>query len=152
MPLIKTLTFNFICTILFGWLSGDEREYFLKNFQEIVEGLWSVPVNLPFTRYNRAIRASKMVRQALKHVVHKRKMELEKDPNGHPEDLITCLLRKGEDNNEMSDEEIMDNSVVAMLAGHDTTSVLVIFVIRQLSLHPGIYASVLKGMLFWVRP
>ncbi|KAK9151803.1 hypothetical protein Syun_010112 [Stephania yunnanensis] len=58
LPLMKSLTFNTICSHLFGLEAGTRREEFLASFQRMIEGMWSVPMNFPFTRFNRSLEAS----------------------------------------------------------------------------------------------
>ncbi|KAL9444432.1 hypothetical protein AB3S75_017592 [Citrus x aurantiifolia] len=48
LPLMKTLTFNIICSFLFGLERGKQRDQFLGGLQDMIKGTWAVPVNLPF--------------------------------------------------------------------------------------------------------
>ncbi|KAI4388357.1 hypothetical protein MLD38_000691 [Melastoma candidum] len=146
LPLMKKLTFNIICDVLFGLERGAPRDDHLESFQTMIEGMWSIPVNLPFTRYNRSLCASARVQEMLKRVVHNKRRELEKDPSAPQKDMIACLLSKRDDSGEqlLTDEEIIHNAKIVMVAGHDTSSVLITFMIRQLSNSLDIYEHVLK--------
>ncbi|XP_030542985.1 cytochrome P450 716B1-like [Rhodamnia argentea] len=146
LPLMKILTFNIICSLLFGVEERAEREKFLKNFQEMIEGMWSIPVKLPFTRYNRSLRASSRVQSMLKELVQKKKVKLEQCAATPHQDLITCLLSKRNEGNEraVTDKEILHNIMLVMVAGHDTSSVLITFMLRLLSKNPAVYEAVLQ--------
>ncbi|PIN12210.1 Cytochrome P450 CYP4/CYP19/CYP26 subfamily [Handroanthus impetiginosus] len=145
LPLMKTLTFNIICSLLFGVERGARRDTFVQFFQEMIEGMWSIPVNIPFTRFNRSLKASAKVQKLLKDLIHEKRIELEKGASPH-QDLITCLLSiRGEDNLELvSEHEIIHNVMLIMVAGHDTSSVLITFIIRLLANDPNTHAAVLK--------
>ncbi|KAJ9672088.1 hypothetical protein PVL29_025653 [Vitis rotundifolia] len=144
MPLMKTLTFNIICGLLFGVERGIRREKFVARFQEMIEGIWSVPVNLPFTRYNRSLQASTKIQNMIKELMKEKDVELEKGASPH-QDLITCLLSiRGKNNEVITEKEIVDNVLLVMVAGHDTSAVLITFLVRLLANDPDVYAAVLK--------
>ncbi|GKC75876.1 cytochrome P450 716B1-like protein, partial [Tanacetum coccineum] len=97
-PLIKVLTFNVICSLLFGIEKGPKREKFLPLFQDMIEGLLSIPINLPFTQFNRGILARKKMVPMLMDLIHEKREVLEKQkhlasPN---KDLITSFLKHEE--------------------------------------------------------
>ncbi|KAL2472992.1 Cytochrome [Forsythia ovata] len=148
LPLMKTLTFNIICTLLFGVERGARRDKLVRYFQEILEGLWSIPVNFPFTRFNRGLKASAKVQSILKNLVREKRDELKKAASSH-QDLITSLLNiRGEDDRELvSEDEIVHNIMLIMVAGHDTSAVLISFIVRLLANDPAIYAAILKGII-----
>ncbi|KAI6687486.1 hypothetical protein NL676_024314 [Syzygium grande] len=146
LPMMKNLTFNIICSLLFGMEERAEREKFLQSFQEMIEGMWSIPVKLPFTRYNRSLRASSKVQDLLKELVREKKAKLEQHTASPHQDLITCLLSKRDEENKrvVTDKEILHNIMLIMVAGHDTSSVLITFMLRLLSKNPAIYKAVLQ--------
>jgi cytochrome P450 len=62
-------------------------------------------------------------------------------------DLITCLLSLTDDQGDqlLTDEEIVDNAMVALIAGHDTSSILMTFMVRQLANDPVTLAAMVQG-------
>jgi cytochrome P450 len=46
MPLMKRLTFDIISSLLFGLERGAVRDSLAEDFARVMEGMWSVPVNL----------------------------------------------------------------------------------------------------------
>ena len=74
---MKTLTFNIICSLIFGVERGARREKIVACFQEMMVGMWSVPVNLPFTRYNRGLKASATVQNMVKDLIREKRVEVE---------------------------------------------------------------------------
>ncbi|CAK8538787.1 unnamed protein product [Lathyrus sativus] len=145
LPLMKTLTFNIICSLLFGLESGKQRDQFMKPFQAMIQGMWSIPVNAPFTRYNRSLRASARIQNLLKEIVHQKKEEHEKNGADSRQDLISCLLSMVEDGKQvLTEKEIIHNAMLVMVAGHDTSSIVITFVIRLLANEPAICADILQ--------
>ncbi|PIA38097.1 hypothetical protein AQUCO_02800027v1, partial [Aquilegia coerulea] len=144
LPLMKTLTFNIMCSLIFGLERGTRRENFICWFQHMLEGLWSVPVDLPFTRFNRSIQASSKIQSMLMDIIHEKRSSA-KQHNSPPQDLITSLLSMCADNAPLlSDKEIVANVMFILIAGQDTSAVLLTFLVRQLANDPVVYAAILK--------
>ncbi|KAK6149302.1 hypothetical protein DH2020_016827 [Rehmannia glutinosa] len=146
LPLMKTLTFNIICSLLFGLERGARRDTFVHYFQQMIEGMWSIPIKMPFTRFDCSLKASAKVQKMLRDLIFEKRIELANGASSH-QDLITFLLNiRGEDNKELvSEDEIIHNVMLIMVAGHDTSSVLITFIIQILANYPNIHAAVLKG-------
>lgn len=145
---MKKLTFNMICSLLFGLEEGTRRDKFLECFQQMIEGMWSVPLNLPFTRYNCTIKASMSVQNMLKEFLDEKRKKLDLGDASPKQDLISFMLStRSEENGEvLTEKEIIHNAMLVMVAGHDTTSVLLTFILRFLANEPTIYAAVLQGI------
>jgi len=144
---MKTLTFNIICSLLFGLERGKQRDQFMNPFQSIIKGMWSVPINAPFTHHNRSLKESARIQNMLKEIVHQKKVEYEKNGANSRQDLISSLLSMVEDGKQvLTENEIIHNAMLVMVAGHDTSSILITFIIRLLANEPAICAAVLKGM------
>ncbi|GJS14668.1 cytochrome P450 716B1-like protein [Tanacetum coccineum] len=145
-PLIKTLTFNVICSLLFGIERGPKREKLLPVFQDMIEGLLAIPINLPFTQFNRGIQARKKMVPMLIDLIHEKREELvkQKQQNNPHKDLITAFLSIRDDDSMavMSDEEINDNIIIVMLGGYDTTSILITFLVKLLASNNSIYSEI----------
>ncbi|KAL7592516.1 hypothetical protein Lser_V15G32089 [Lactuca serriola] len=147
-PLIKTLTFNVICSLLFGIERGPRRDKLLPHFQDMIEGILAIPINLPFTQFNRGILARKNLVPMLIDLIREKREALEEqqqEANPH-KDLITSLLsiRNDGGSTTMSDEEIIDNIILVMIAGYDTTSILLTFLVRLLANNESIYSTIVR--------
>ncbi|KAL5721834.1 hypothetical protein ACHQM5_005429 [Ranunculus cassubicifolius] len=146
LPLMKTLTFDIICSLLFGLESGFRREKLVHWFEELMNGILSIPINLPFTRFNRSIRASSNIKSMIVDIIHEKRLALEKKQISPQQDLITSLISdtSGDDNSILSEMEIIDNIILIMIAGYDTSASLITLMIRLLANDPAIYAMVLQ--------
>lgn len=145
---MKTLAFDMICSLLCGIDRGSRRDDLSTCVKLLVDGMWSVPLNFPFTRYHRGLRASARLQNMLKDLIREKRVELEQEGVSSHQDLISCLVSiRGQDNGEsLSEDEIVHNVVAVMFAGHETTATLITFIIRVLANEPAIYARVVQGM------
>ncbi|XP_039130151.1 cytochrome P450 716A1-like [Dioscorea cayenensis subsp. rotundata] len=144
LPSMKSLTFNVICSTIFG-IERGAREILVQDFAKMMTGMWSVPVNLPFTNFNQSLKASSRIRKELTKVIEEKRRALKLGERSSDEDLITYLLSLGSDNGEtLTEEEILDNAVLLMVAGHDTTAIVLTFLVRHLANDPITYAKILN--------
>ncbi|MFQ6644561.1 hypothetical protein Gotur_019268 [Gossypium turneri] len=146
MPLMKTLTFNIMSSLIFGIGKGETRNNLIELLQHMMNGLMSLPINLPFTRFNRSLKASAQLRAFIKNLFSERKAALEQRVADTRKDLIACLLGIGktEPSIRMSDEEIVDNVIGVMIAGYDTSSVLITFLVRLLGMDRSVYDKIVQ--------
>ncbi|KAA8515493.1 hypothetical protein F0562_018896 [Nyssa sinensis] len=146
MPLMKTLTFNIICTLIFGIEQGPRRDALVDLFQFLMDGILSIPINLPFTRFNSSLRARAKIKAIIMDLIKEKRVALDKHGASPYQDFITCLISiRIEDNAAgLSDEEIVDNAITIMLGAHDTSSILLTFLIKLLAEDPSICATVVQ--------
>jgi len=138
--LMKSLTFDIICSLLFGIERGPIQEELKRDFVDMIQGMWAVPVNLPFTNFSRSLKASKNARKVIARIVREREAAVRQGKRVPQEDLITSLIGM-----ELTDEEIVDNAVLVMVAGYDTSSHHITFIIRHLANDPVARAQVAQG-------
>lgn len=148
MPSMKTLTFNIMSSLLFGIEQGASRDALIELIQQISNGSVSLPINIPFTCFHRGLRARAKFRTMIMDLIKQRRAALKNETALPQQDLITCLLNIQNNDNSiiLSDEEIVNNVIVLMIAGHDTSSILITFLIRLLATDPTVYATISKGM------
>ncbi|KAJ1291132.1 hypothetical protein BS78_02G295200 [Paspalum vaginatum] len=150
LPLMKLLTFDIVATLLFGLERGAVRERLAAAFADMLEGMWSVPLDLPFTAFRRSLRASARARRVLEATLAEKKARLERGESSPGDDLVTCLASlRAEDGGGwqkqlLTDEEIVDNAMVVLVAGHDTSSVLMTFMVRHLAGDPATLATMVR--------
>nr|GEW78613.1 cytochrome P450 716B1-like [Tanacetum cinerariifolium] len=112
-------------------------------------GKLAIPINLPFTQFNRGIIARKKLVPMFMDLIREKREALEEQKhqaNYRSKDLITSLITIRDDDSStmMTDEEIIDNIITVMVGGYDTTSVLVSFLIRLLATNKPIYANIVQ--------
>lgn len=146
MPSMKTLTFNIMSSLLFGIEQGASRDALIELIQQISNGSVSLPINIPFTCFHRGLQARAKFRTMIMDLIKQRRAALKNETALPQQDLITCLLNIQNNDNSiiLSDEEIVNNVIVLMIAGHDTSSILITFLIRLLATDPTVYATISK--------
>lgn len=144
---MKTLTFNVMSSLIFGIEQSAKREILVELFQQLMKGVLSVPINFPFTCFNRSLQAREKIRTIVMDLIHEKRAAMEDQITSPQQDLITTLLRlrNADFSAAFSDEEIVDNVIIIMIAGYDTTSILLSSLINLLANNPSVYASVLQG-------
>ncbi|KAL0366865.1 UNVERIFIED_CONTAM: Beta-amyrin 28-monooxygenase [Sesamum radiatum] len=116
-PLSKKYTFELACRIFLGVVDPEVIKRLADPFTLATEGLFSVPIDLPGTAYNRAIKGGKMVRQELMTIIKDRRKELmEKNETEHADLLSKMLLVTNENGQFYSDMEISNNIIGLLVA------------------------------------
>ncbi|XP_010070515.2 taxadiene 5-alpha hydroxylase [Eucalyptus grandis] len=144
----KNLTFHIVFECLLGI---DVEPGMPEIFERILEGVFMPAVNVPGTKFSRAMRARKEIESLFVRVVRKKKEELERENSvggggGNKEGeavllprYVAAMLR-----GEMSEEEVIDNMVLMVFGAQDTTSFAIAMTFRMLAQHPHCYQLLLK--------
>uniref|UniRef100_R7W3M4 Cytochrome P450 716B1 n=1 Tax=Aegilops tauschii TaxID=37682 RepID=R7W3M4_AEGTA len=130
MPSMKSLTFDIMCTVIFGLGRAEHaavRRELSAEFQQLVRGIWAIPVNLPVTSFGKCFAASRRGRRTVAAVIDEKRAKLESGRSSPSDDLMTHMLAEG-----LADVEIIDNVMFMMVAAHDTTATLLTFLLRHL--------------------
>ncbi|KAJ7960745.1 Cytochrome P450 family protein [Quillaja saponaria] len=90
----------------------------------------------------KALRAQKLV----KELVHEKRALLEKKGASPRQDLITSLVSMHDEDGKpvLIDKEIVQNVVLSLLGGYETSATVITFIIRQLANEPTVCAAVLQ--------
>ncbi|CAM0955683.1 unnamed protein product [Alopecurus aequalis] len=140
MPSMKSLTFDIMCTVLFGLRRGDHdavRRELSVEFLQLVRGIWAIPVDLPFTTFGKCLAASRRGRHTVARIIEERRTRLWRGESSPSDDLMTHMLAEG-----LADEDIIDNVMILIVAAHDSTATLLTFLIRYLDGNRDAYAKV----------
>ncbi|KAM5551625.1 beta-amyrin 28-monooxygenase [Rosa sericea] len=126
-----------------------------KPIRHINAGLVSLPVDLPGTNFNRAIRASKKMKEEIESMVVQRKIDLmnlnlidrEQLANA-PQDLMSSwLMETYSDGEEMTEADIAEKLWGMILAGYDSIINTLCSTVIFLSQLPPVYDAVLKEQM-----
>ncbi|GMJ14324.1 cytochrome P450, family 716, subfamily A, polypeptide 1 [Hibiscus trionum] len=135
VPLMKKITFNVTCSILFGLPDGTEKDELLNDFTLTVKGVWGIPLDFPGTMFHRAMQARRRLCRKLSEMVTSRKNQEDVGTVEPMDDnIVSCLLAlRDEDGQPLSGDEIVDVFLSLIMASHDTTAVLLTLFIRHLA-------------------
>ncbi|CAN8232679.1 unnamed protein product [Cochlearia groenlandica] len=141
-PLAKKFTFSIACRL---FLSMDDHERVIKleePFNTVAIGIFSIPIDLPGTRFNRAIKASKLLRKEVSAIIRQRKEEIKAGEVSEEQDILSQMLMDiGES---IKDEDLADKIIGVLIGGHDTASIVCTFIVNYLAEFPHVYERVLQ--------
>ncbi|MDX6276950.1 MAG: hypothetical protein QOJ72_1078 [Nocardioidaceae bacterium] len=133
-PALKELTLDLATTVFMGGAdlaSPDELARINQAFIACVQSATSfVRVNIPGTRWGRALRARKVLEEFFgRHLADKRA-----NPGT---DLFSVLCQiTTEDGERFSDEDIVNHMIFLLMAAHDTSTITVSTMMQYLGQHP----------------
>ena len=132
-PEIRHYTFD-IASNLFLSDDGGSQSSLIELFEEWVSGLFSIPLALPWTKFGKALKARKKLLQHLEQIVIARQQA---DTPG--EDALGLLIAaKDEEGNSLTLEELKDQVLLLLFAGHETlTSAIASFCLLSAQ-HPNV--------------
>uniref|UniRef100_A0A3Q7FE01 Cytochrome P450 n=1 Tax=Solanum lycopersicum TaxID=4081 RepID=A0A3Q7FE01_SOLLC len=136
-------TSNFLCEIdklcvslMESWrgnqliLFSKQAKQLLQDFLTFMEGFVSIPINLPWTPYAKAVKARRRISSTLKQILNERKNRKDVQGKGDPFDEI--LMKE----DLISDVEKVSILLDLLLAGYETTSGLLSLLVYFLAQSP----------------
>lgn len=147
-PTVKLYAFELACC-LFASIEDAILVFKLSpQFDEFLKGVISFPINLPGTRFHRAMKAADAIREELKLIIKKRRVDLEEKRASPTQDLLSYLLVTSDSSGRfLTEKEIIDNILLLLFAGHDTSRSVITSVIQYLGRMPHVYEQVLEEQL-----
>ena len=114
-PELRDFTFD-IASNLFLSIDGGAESKVGELFEQFSNGLFSIPVSLPWTRFGKALHARKKLLEHLEKIVIQRQQA---DNPG--QDALGLLIQaKDDQGNSLSLEELKDQVLLLLFAGHET--------------------------------
>ena len=114
-PEIKNYTFDIASNLLLS-SDGGSQSILIDLFEEWIAGLFSIPLNLPWTKFGKALRARQQLLQHLEQIVITRQQA-----NTPGEDALGLLIAaQDEQGNSLSLTELKDQVLLLLFAGHET--------------------------------
>ncbi|KAI3414712.1 PUM-HD domain-containing protein [Psidium guajava] len=141
---IKQYIFELTCQLFLSIRDPREIADLARPFTAFLEGAFSVPLNLPGTRFRSAKRAAGSIRKMLQEIIKQRRAALEKGAASPTQDLLSYLMVTADENGRfLTEEEIINNLLLFLVASHDTSSSATTMVIKFLGELPHVYEKVL---------
>jgi len=112
---------------------GEEQEKFRANFKVISSSFASLPLKVPGTAFHRGLKARNRMYAMLDQVISRRR-----DGGEVRSDFLQTLLRKhaGDDADKLTDAQLKDNILTLLVAGHDTTTAGLTWLVKFLGENP----------------
>jgi retinoid hydroxylase len=134
---LKKYTLDIACRLFVG-VSTAADEPLEKVYEAWSKGLLTIPVRLPGSKFDRAVRARKNLLDRFDRLIEQRQQE-----SSNKQDVLSILLiAKDEAGNALGRAEIKDNILGMLIAGHETlTSALTSFCLLMAQ-HPKVLEAV----------
>ncbi|KAG5226143.1 beta-amyrin oxidase [Salix suchowensis] len=151
-PLSMSYTFAVACRLFLSIEDPEHIARIAQPFKDVAFGVFSIPVNLPGTGMNRAIKAANVIRDELFAIIRQRKKDLAEENASSTEDLLSHLLLKCDENGKyMTELQVADRILALFLGGHDSPSTACTFIVRYLAELPHIYERVYQEQTEIIR-
>ncbi|WP_186375966.1 cytochrome P450 [Hyella patelloides] len=114
-PQIRDYTFDIASNLLVS-TDGGSHTVLGELFEDWCAGLFTLPINLPWTKFGKALRCRKKLLKYIEEIVIKRQ---QLDNPG--EDALGLLIQaEDEAGNKLTTEELKDQVLLLLFAGHET--------------------------------
>ncbi|XP_024362776.1 cytochrome P450 716B1 [Physcomitrium patens] len=148
-PTVRDFTFA-VAADLFLSLKHDDPMF--RPFElaacDYLAGILQVPINLPGTAYRKGILGRESQLRVIDMSLKQRRQEMKEGRVPPQQDLMSVLLNTlNEDGTPMSDDQIKDNMLLFVFAGHDTSSSALAGLLKYLSLNPECLKKVLEEQM-----
>ncbi|KAK9910417.1 hypothetical protein M0R45_034380 [Rubus argutus] len=147
-PLAKDYTFKLAARLFVSLESSYDVEKLSKPFHLLNSGIMSMPIDFPGTPYNKAIKAANFIRKDLHKIIKQRKVDLAEGKAHHTQDVLTHMLTTCDENGAyLKETDIADKILGLLIAGYDTLSTSLTFIVKYLAELPHIYDAVYKEQM-----
>ncbi|KAL8110391.1 hypothetical protein AgCh_026203 [Apium graveolens] len=126
--------------------TGTEQDKFRTNFKSISSSFASLPLKLPGTAYDRGIKARDRMYAMFDSIISKRR-----SGKSVHQDFLESLIQKhtkndsGEDQDDkLTDKQLKDNILTLLVAGHDTTTAALTWLIKFIAENPDVLERLRK--------
>ncbi|MCL7049640.1 hypothetical protein MKW94_013234 [Papaver nudicaule] len=121
----------------------------LHLFVVLTNGILSIPIDIPGTPFNRAVKASNLINKKIVTMIKRRKLYLLSHEKTVTKDMLSLMIKfSNEDNGRFMEEKFIAYSIMALIvASHETTSSVLTLVMRYLADYPEVYNKLLDEQL-----
>lgn len=135
-PELRQYTFDIACKLLVGTEVTNDIQ-FSELFEEWCAGLFTLPIRLPWTRFGKALKCREKLLVKIEAIIKERQQQ----PNSHQDTLGLLLDAKDEEGNGLSIEELKDQILTLLFAGHETLTSALSSLCLLLAQNPDILAA-----------
>ncbi len=136
-PELRNYTFDVAGKLLVGIENGSET-VLGHNFEIWSNGLFSIPLDVPWSQFGKAKKCRKLLLAELEKIIRDRQQGT---PSGN--DALSLLISARDDEgNSLSLEELKDQVLLLLFAGHETLTSAIASFCLLLAQHPDVMAKV----------
>jgi retinoid hydroxylase len=133
---LKRYTLDIACHLFLG-IAIDDNDPLEKIYETWSKGLLTIPIRFPGSRYDQAVRAREELFCRFDLLIDQHQQNSSAQQNV----LSLLLAAKDEENKPLSREEIKDNILAMLIAGHETLTSALTSLCLLLAQHPQVLAA-----------
>jgi cytochrome P450 len=148
LPIVQRLTLGIICSFVLGQEAAPVKECLCTDFVTLGKAVLSFPLRVPFTQFGKGMTASARIHKFITNIYHKREESLLQEGNAtFDNDFISyMLILRSQGAHSLTLEDIVDNAMGIIVGAHETSSILITFMMQFLANEPEIFDKVTKGL------
>ncbi|NXI25057.1 CP26C protein, partial [Sterrhoptilus dennistouni] len=142
----KTLTFRIAARILLG-LRLEEKQFkdLAKTFEQLVENLFSLPLNIPFSGLRKGIKARDMLHKFMEKAIQEKLQR--NSPEDHSDALDFIMNSAKEHGKEFTMQELKESAIELIFAAFFTTASASTSLILLLLKHPSVIEKIRQELI-----
>uniref|UniRef100_A0A672VDE8 Cytochrome P450 family 26 subfamily C member 1 n=1 Tax=Strigops habroptila TaxID=2489341 RepID=A0A672VDE8_STRHB len=142
----KTLTFRIAARILLG-LRLEEKQFkdLAKTFEQLVENLFSLPLNIPFSGLRKGIKARDMLHEFMEKAIQEKLQR--NNTEDHSDALDFIINGAKEHGKEFTMQELKESAIELIFAAFFTTASASTSLILLLLKHPSVIEKIRQELL-----
>lgn len=133
-PELRNYTLDVACKLLVGIDQGSQSELG-HSFETWSKGLFSLPFDLPWSRFGQAKRARCRLMTLIETIIRDRQQA----PHPGTDTLGLLLQARDDEGNGLSLEELKDQTLLLLFAGHETLTSAIASFCMLVAQHPDIW-------------
>ncbi|PKI56356.1 hypothetical protein CRG98_023241 [Punica granatum] len=120
---MKLCTVEVMCRLLMSKIEPELISGLLFQFNIFLEGMGDLPLNIPGTRFHRAMTSANTIRRELQVLLRQRRVELDRNVASPVQDIRSYFLVNADENGKLMPEvDIANEMLVLLFAGHNMTT------------------------------
>jgi retinoid hydroxylase len=136
-PELRNYTFDVAAKLLVGIDAGSETAMG-HYFETWCNGLFSIPLDLPWTKFGKVKKCRRLLLSELEKIICDRQQDI-----GAGNDALSLLIgARDDDGNSLSLEELKDQLLLLLFAGHETLTSAIASFCLLLAQNPDVMAKV----------
>lgn len=134
-PELRKYTFDVACKLLVG-TDASSDSHLGELFEEWCNGLFTIPWAFPWTKFGKALRCRELLLAQIEEIVRQRQ-----HAPASSEDALGLLLQARDEEGSLSLEELKDQVLLLLFAGHETLTSAIASLCLLLAQHPEVLAA-----------
>ena len=136
-PELRKYTFDITCKLLIGKQQATDTNL-EALFEDWCNGLFTIPLRLPGTKFNQACKSHQLLLTEIETLIRQRQQQ----PHSGEDALGLLLQAQDEDGNKLGIEELKDQILTLLFAGHETLTSAIASFCLEVGQRPDIIAKI----------